>query len=74
MNEITNQSDIEMRLLRAVEVAQVLNVSRAFAYRLMQQGKIRTVVIAKTRRVRPIDLEDFIEKSLVPGVCMMLGD
>jgi len=73
MNEIITQVSGEMKLLRAVEVAQILNVSRAFAYRLMQQGKIRTVVIAKTRRVRPVDLKDFIEKSLVPGSFQALG-
>ena len=73
MNEIITQVDGETRLLRATEVAQILNVSRAFAYRLMQQGKIRTVVIAKTRRVRPTDLKEFIEKSLVPGALQMLG-
>ena len=55
------------KLLRAIEVARILNVSRAFAYRLMQQGRIRTVVISKTRRVRLEDLNDFIEKSLVPA-------
>jgi len=67
MNEKITQVNVEMKLLRATEVAQILNVSRAFAYRLMQQGKIRTVVIAKTRRVRPSDLRDFIEQSLVPA-------
>jgi len=67
MNEKTTQSNIENRLLRAAEIAQILNVSRAFAYRLMQQGKIRTVVIAKTRRVRPADLQDFIDQSLSPA-------
>jgi excisionase family DNA binding protein len=67
MNENVAQSNIEKRLLRASEVAQILNISRAFAYRLMQQGKIPTVVIAKTRRVRPVDLRDFIEQSLVPA-------
>jgi len=39
-----------------------------FAYRLMQQGKIRTVIIAKSRRVRPVDLQDFINQNLSP-VC-----
>lgn len=67
MNEKPSQINPENKLLRAVEVAQILNVSRAFAYRLMQQGKIRTVVIAKTRRVRPADLLDFIDQSLVPA-------
>jgi excisionase family DNA binding protein len=73
MNEKTTQVSVEMKLLRATEVAQILNVSRAFAYRLMQQGRIRTVVIAKTRRVRPADLQDFIENSLVPSAYQIMG-
>lgn len=58
--------DLDGKLLRATEVAQILNISRAFAYRLMQQGKIRTVIIAKSRRVRPADLQEFINHSLSP--------
>ena len=73
MDEIINQIDEETKLLRATEVAEILSISRAFAYRLMQQGKIRTVVIAKTHRVRPSDLKDFIEKSLVPDTPQVLG-
>ncbi|MBU0577087.1 helix-turn-helix domain-containing protein [Patescibacteria group bacterium] len=68
MEEKIIQTNGEVKLLRAGEVAQILNVSRAFAYRLMQQGKIRTVAIAKSRRVRPIDLQDFINQNLSP-VC-----
>ena len=66
MNEKIIQINIDTKLLRAAEVAQTLNVSRAFAYRLMQQGKIRTVVIAKSRRVRPADLQEFINQNLSP--------
>ena len=33
------------RLMTAVEVSNVLNISRAFAYKLMKKGKIRTVFI-----------------------------
>jgi excisionase family DNA binding protein len=72
MNEKISQITLESKLLRATEVAQILNVSRAFAYRLMQQGKIRTVVIAKARRVRPVDLQDFIENCLAPAQNLML--
>ena len=67
MNDKINSIFSENKLLRATEVAQILNVSRAFAYRLMQQGKIRTVAIDKSRRVRPADLWDFIEQNLVPS-------
>lgn len=72
MNEKITQITLESKLLRATEVAQILNVSRAFAYRLMQQGKIRTVVIAKARRVRPADLQDFIENCLAPAQNLMV--
>jgi excisionase family DNA binding protein len=56
------------RLLTAVEVARVLNISRAFAYQLMKRGQIRTVFILGARRVRPEDLRLFIENSLQPQV------
>jgi len=65
MNEINNLVNFNGRLLRAVEVAQILNISRAFAYRLMQQGKIRTVAIDRARRVRPEDLRSFIEENIL---------
>jgi excisionase family DNA binding protein len=65
MDEKQNSID-KVQLLRAGEVAAELNISRAFAYRLMQQGKIRTVTIAKSRRVRPDDLREFILKHLSP--------
>lgn len=61
--ELNNLPD---RLLRASEVAALLNISRAFAYQLMQRGKIRTVCIEGARRVRSNDLRDFIEASLSP--------
>ena len=57
----------DLRLLKAGDVAGILNVSRAFAYRLMQQGKIPTVSIQRTRRVRPEDLLAFIEEQLLPA-------
>ncbi len=49
---------ITQRLLRADEVAEILNVSRAYAYQLMQRGEIRTVTFGSARRVRPEDLQD----------------
>lgn len=65
--ELNNLPD---RLLRASEVAALLNISRAFAYQLMQRGKIRTVCIEGARRVRPNDLRDYIEASLLPETAM----
>ena len=60
--EVSN--NLPEKLLRASEVAEILNISKAFAYQLMQQRKIRTVVIQAARRVRPEDLRLFIEENL----------
>jgi excisionase family DNA binding protein len=51
------------RLLKPMEVAQILNISRSFAYQLLQSGQIPTVKMGKTYRVRPQDLAEFIEKN-----------
>ena len=51
------------RLLKAEEVAEILNVSRAFTYRLMKQGNLRSVAIEGVRRVHPRDLKAFIEDN-----------
>lgn len=50
-------------LLRAQDVARVLNISRSLAYRLLDTGQIPTVRIGKAVRVKPQDLEEFINRS-----------
>jgi excisionase family DNA binding protein len=50
-------------LLKAKEVAEILKISRAMAYTLMQRGEIPTVRIGKARRVRPEDLIKYIESN-----------
>lgn len=52
------------RLLKAGEVAACLNVSRSFAYHLIQTGELPTVRLGKACRVRPQDLTEYIEKNL----------
>jgi len=52
------------KLLKATEVAEILNISRAMAYRLMQNNRIPTVCIGTARRVRPADLQNYIRKNL----------
>ena len=64
MDKILQTEPLPERLLTAVEVANVLNISRAFAYQLMKRGKIQTVFIEGARRVRPIDLRTYIETNL----------
>lgn len=67
MDETIQLNNLPQRLLTAAEIAQLLNISRAFAYHLMQHGKIRTVGIEAARRVRPEDLIQFIESNLLPS-------
>ncbi len=50
-------------LMKAAEVASILQISRALAYRLMQQGQIPTVRIGGIRRVWSTDLYELIERS-----------
>lgn len=62
--EKENLSNIaSTQLLKATDVAEILNISRAFAYQLMRKGGIRTVKIMGARRVRPEDLQLFIEAN-----------
>jgi len=49
-------------LLNAAEVARVLNISKALAYRLMQSGNIPTVRFNRTVRVREPDLNEYIQR------------
>ena len=56
--------DIPDKLLKASDVAQILSISRALSYRLLQQGEIPVVRINRSVRVRPADLERFIQKRL----------
>lgn len=50
-------------LLKAKEVAEILQISRAMAYNVMLRGEIPTVKIGKCRRVRPGDLVKYIESN-----------
>jgi excisionase family DNA binding protein len=52
------------KLLKGNEVARLLNVSRSFAYLLMQSGHIPTVRLGRSIRVRPQDLVEYIEKNI----------
>lgn len=53
------------QLLKGYQVAEILNVSRSFAYQLMRLGRIPSVRIGRSIRVRPTDLEDFITKNIM---------
>ena len=53
------------KLLRAQDVAELLSVSRSFAYALMQSGQLPTVQLGRSVRVRPKDLEEYIQLNLI---------
>ena len=55
-------------LLRAVEIAKILGLSRSQVYRLMAQGTIPSIRIGKSIRARPEDLEKFLDENIVPEI------
>ncbi len=50
-------------LLKADDVARLLNISKPMAYRLMQRGDIAVIRINTAVRVKPSDLQAYIERS-----------
>jgi excisionase family DNA binding protein len=54
---------MEEQLLKSDEVAEILHVSRSFAYLLMKRGDIPSVHIGTAVRVRPGDLERYIKEK-----------
>ena len=61
-NDRSNPIQLE-ELLRREDVARILNISRSYAYLLMKRGELPIVRIGRSVRVRPSDLEQFIEKK-----------
>jgi excisionase family DNA binding protein len=61
--EIPSRKELR-RLLTGDEVADLLNISRSFAFALMKRGEIPTVKLGRAVRVRPQDLEEFIALSV----------
>ncbi len=57
------------KLLRAVDVAEILNISIPFAYKLMQIGMLPTVRMGRSVRVRGEDLIDFIKSKEPQNEC-----
>jgi excisionase family DNA binding protein len=58
---------MDERLLKADEVSRILNISRALTYRLLQRGDIPVVRINHAVRVKPSDLDEFINKCRSEG-------
>ena len=53
---------MQQQLLKSEEVSEILHVSRSFAYLLMKRGDIPTVHVGNAIRVRPEDLEQYIQE------------
>jgi excisionase family DNA binding protein len=50
------------RLLKVADIAKLLNVSRAMAYKLIQNGEIPAIRISHAVRVKPSDLEEYVTR------------
>ncbi len=64
MLKISSNPDPVDTLLKGGDVARILNISRSYAFLLMQRDEIPTVRLGRAVRVRPSDLERFISKSV----------
>ncbi len=60
----TNPNELTEYLMSPDEVRQYLGLSRTYTYRLLATGAIPCVRIGRLRKVRPMDLERFIETNL----------
>ncbi len=54
-------------LLKMTEAAEMLSMSRASFYKLVNDGRIRTVKLGKSRRVPVAELQRFVD-SLTQAV------
>ena len=61
MNENFSEITASNRLLKAIDVSRILNISRSMTYRLLDQGTIPCIRINQAVRIHPKDLIDFIE-------------
>ena len=51
------------RLLNAQEVAAALNMGLSTVYMLVERGELPSIRIGRSVRIRPEDLENFIESK-----------
>jgi len=56
---------MENRLLKVQEVAEILGISKSYAFQLVSRGLIPSIRLGKKAvRVRPIDVENFISNNI----------
>jgi excisionase family DNA binding protein len=57
----------DQRLLRIEDIADRLAISRSMAWKLTATGELRVVRIGRAVRVRPVDLEAYLERAAGEG-------
>lgn len=57
----------EKRLLTVDDCARRLGIGRSHTYAYILKGEIASVKLGRNRRVRPEDLEQFIERLATEG-------
>ena len=61
---MSKDQDLPERMLKAAEVAELLNISRAHVYNLMKRGELPFVKVGESLRVRPKDLARYIDENM----------
>jgi excisionase family DNA binding protein len=67
------QPEMGYRLLRVEEVAEILQVSRAFGYQLVQRGELPGVHLGRAVRVRYEAVMHYIEEHECASTTPALG-
>ena len=65
MNELAIHTQGRVPLLKATEVAKILNISRSLVYRLIHTGEIPSIRINQAVRVHQDDLNSYIENNRI---------
>jgi excisionase family DNA binding protein len=61
-------------LIRSSDVASILGISKALAYRLLAEGAIPSIRFGRTVRCLPEDLEKFISAHMNNVPATLLGN
>ena len=64
IKDISPDQDTFPQLLTAREVSQILRLGHSTVYQLLQRGDLPCVRFGRSVRVRPKDLEEFIETKV----------
>jgi excisionase family DNA binding protein len=55
---------MQEKFMKANEVAEILNLSKAMVYRMIQRGELSSLHIGTAVRIRPSDLDAFIADNI----------